>query len=250
MFVFLFLIKDRHGYFLVWTQHYNQVVCMKNISNNSSRDKNKISEYIKIYDSLLSSLFALGNNVITKKKENENIKINFKGHIFLYLIYLDSLIFCCLHDLFNPASYSLYINCGGNHEQVNGTSYEDDHDSSGPARFHVSSNEKWAFSTTGAFLDSHVLRESYSPQNISKLTMVDAELYTDARVSPISLTYYGFCLANGNYTVNLHFAEIMFTEDQTYASLGRRVFDIYLQVHGLTIKILINCNHTEALRRL
>jgi hypothetical protein len=63
--------------------------------------------------------------------------------------------------------------------------------------------------------------------------MVDAELYMDARVSPISLIYYGFCLANGSYTVNLHFAEIMFTDDQTYASLGRRVFDIYLQVHGL-----------------
>ncbi|KAI5411529.1 hypothetical protein KIW84_056557 [Lathyrus oleraceus] len=59
--------------------------------------------------------------------------------------------------------------------------------------------------------------------------MVDSELYMKARVSPISLTYYGFCLANGNYTVNLHFAEIMFTDGQTYGSLGRRVFDIYLQ---------------------
>ena len=65
--------------------------------------------------------------------------------------------------------------------------------------------------------------------------MVDAELYMDARVSPISLTYYGFCLANGSYTVNLHFAEIMFTDDQTYASLGRRLFDIYLQLHALPI---------------
>ncbi|GAU31586.1 hypothetical protein TSUD_54090 [Trifolium subterraneum] len=35
--------------------------------------------------------------------------------------------------------------------------------------------------------------------------------------------------ANGSYTVKLHFAEIMFTDDQTYRSLGRRVFDIYLQ---------------------
>lgn len=64
--------------------------------------------------------------------------------------------------------------------------------------------------------------------------MEDAELYTNARVSPISLTYYGFCLANGSYTVNLHFAEIMIPDDQTYGSLGRRIFDIYLQVHGLT----------------
>ncbi|MED6106736.1 hypothetical protein PIB30_007059 [Stylosanthes scabra] len=57
----------------------------------------------------------------------------------------------------------------------------------------------------------------------------DADLYTNARGSPISLTYYGFCLANGNYTVNLHFAEIVFTNGTTYKSLGRRVFDVYIQ---------------------
>ncbi|KAL7087491.1 hypothetical protein ACP275_13G071000 [Erythranthe tilingii] len=51
----------------------------------------------------------------------------------------------------------------------------------------------------------------------------------DARLSPISLTYYGFRLINGNYTVNLHFAEIMFTDDKTYSSLGRRIFDVYVQ---------------------
>jgi len=79
-------------------------------------------------------------------------------------------------------------------------------------------------------MESNQLGKSYSPPNITELTMVDAELYMNARVSPISLTYYGFCLANGSYTVNLHFAEIMFTDDQTYGSLGRRVFDIYLQV--------------------
>jgi len=84
-------------------------------------------------------------------------------------------------------------------------------------------------------MESNILRENYSPENITKLTMVDAELYMNARVSPISLTYYGFCLANGSYTVNLHFAEIMFTDDQTFSSLGRRVFDIYLQVHGLNL---------------
>ena len=43
------------------------------------------------------------------------------------------------------------------------------------------------------------------------------------------MTYYGFFLANGSYTVNLHFAEIMFTDHETYGSLGRRVFDIYMQ---------------------
>ncbi|KAK0599605.1 hypothetical protein LWI29_006871 [Acer saccharum] len=59
--------------------------------------------------------------------------------------------------------------------------------------------------------------------------MDDSRLYTEARLSPISLTYYGFCMGNGKYSVNLHFAEIMFTDDKTYNSSGRRIFDIYVQ---------------------
>jgi hypothetical protein len=118
---------------------------------------------------------------------------------------------------------------------VNKTSYYGDLDKPEPARFHHSPKGNWAFSTTGIFMESNQFLVNYRPQIVTKLTMVDTDLYTNARVSPISLTYYRFCLANGSYTVNLHFAEIMFTDDQTYRSLGRRVFDIYLQVHGLTI---------------
>ncbi|CAI8593299.1 unnamed protein product [Vicia faba] len=53
----------------------------------------------------------------------------------------------CLSECRNP-SYSLYINCGGKQEQVNGESYDDDSDSPGPAKLHVSPTGKWAFSTT------------------------------------------------------------------------------------------------------
>jgi len=93
----------------------------------------------------------------------------------------------------------------------------------------------WAISNTGFLLDANnekEARSSYQVQNISRLSMSDdeAKLYSTARISPLSLTYYGFCLANGNYTVKLHFAEIMFTDDNTYKSLGRRVFDVYIQV--------------------
>ena len=68
------------------------------------------------------------------------------------------------------------------------------------------------------------------------------ELYQTARISPISLTYFHYCLQNGNYTVNLHFAEMQFTKSHistrvagtmlvtTYITLGRRIFDIYVQV--------------------
>ncbi|RZC71879.1 hypothetical protein C5167_035109 [Papaver somniferum] len=60
--------------------------------------------------------------------------------------------------------------------------------------------------------------------------MADSELYMAARKSPLSLTYYGFCLINGNYTVNLHFAEIEFLpNDKSQDSLGRRVLDVYIQ---------------------
>ncbi|KAI8015335.1 putative LRR receptor-like serine/threonine-protein kinase RFK1 [Camellia lanceoleosa] len=44
-----------------------------------------------------------------------------------------------------------------------------------------------------------------------------------------SFTYFRYCLENGNYTVSLHFAEILFTNDNTYSSLGKRIFDIYIQ---------------------
>ncbi|XXG90299.1 hypothetical protein AAC387_Pa12g2104 [Persea americana] len=59
--------------------------------------------------------------------------------------------------------------------------------------------------------------------------MPDSQLYTTARLSPLSLTYYGLCLCNGNYTVKLHFAEILFSDDKSYSSLGKRIFDIYIQ---------------------
>jgi hypothetical protein len=111
--------------------------------------------------------------------------------------------------------------------------YDDDSNEVGPASFHRTESN-WALSNTGHFFDSG-LADYYTWSNKTYLSMENAELYMDARVSPISLTYYGYCLGNGNYTVNLHFAEIMFTDDQTYNSLGRRIFDIYIQVHDLII---------------
>ncbi|KAK9121961.1 hypothetical protein Syun_019578 [Stephania yunnanensis] len=44
-----------------------------------------------------------------------------------------------------------------------------------------------------------------------------------------SLRYYGLGLENGNYTVNLQFAEADFPDTRTWQSRGRRVFDIYVQ---------------------
>ncbi|XP_011082789.1 probable leucine-rich repeat receptor-like serine/threonine-protein kinase At3g14840 [Sesamum indicum] len=125
--------------------------------------------------------------------------------------------------------YSLHINCGGRQAvDDKGTTYEDDSNSGGPSNF-VLSKTNWGFSSTGHFLDDDRPRDSFIWSNSSSISGENSQLYTDARVSALSLTYYGFCLINGNYTVNLHFAEIMFTDDRTYSSLGRRIFDVYIQ---------------------
>ncbi|PRQ30917.1 putative protein kinase RLK-Pelle-DLSV family [Rosa chinensis] len=88
------------------------------------------------------------------------------------------------------------------------------------------SSTNWVSSSTGYFPDDDSSTDHFTwSNNSSRLSMVNGQLYTTARLSPISLTYYGFCLLNGNYTVNLHFAEIMFTNGPTYSSLGRRIFD-------------------------
>ncbi|XP_057457765.1 probable leucine-rich repeat receptor-like serine/threonine-protein kinase At3g14840 [Lotus japonicus] len=137
----------------------------------------------------------------------------------------------CLENYHCPkTSYSLYINCGGKLVSINGNkTYDDDSSVMGRARFRQTGTN-WAIITAGHFFDSG-RPDYYTWSNTTKLSVDNAEakLYMDARVSPNSLTYYGFCLGNGNYTVNLHFAEIMFTDDQSYSSLGRRVFDIYIQ---------------------
>ncbi|RWR96284.1 Protein kinase domain-containing protein [Cinnamomum micranthum f. kanehirae] len=127
-----------------------------------------------------------------------------------------------------------YINCGGEEVtvHVNGThratTFTQDQDSLGASRY-FQSGEHWAFSSTGNFLDNNQDQDLYIGKNISRLTMPDSQLYMTARLSPLSLTYYGFCLWDGSYTVKLHFVEIMFSDDKSYRSLGKRIFDIYIQ---------------------
>eukprot|EP00258_Populus_trichocarpa_P029843 XP_024445862.1 probable leucine-rich repeat receptor-like serine/threonine-protein kinase At3g14840 isoform X3 [Populus trichocarpa] len=130
----------------------------------------------------------------------------------------------CLRSFPCPKQfYSLHINCGGKEAIIEGNIYEDDTDPAGSSRFYQSGTN-WAVSTTGHFMDNDRSSDSYTLTNANT-----SALYMDARLSPISLTYYGFCMGSGSYTVTLHFAEIMFTDDKTYSSLGRRFFDIYIQ---------------------
>ena len=106
--------------------------------------------------------------------------------------------------------------------------YQEDKEDQGSS-YYKASEEKWGISSTGYFVGSE--GESYiATAKMQVLDATDQELYTNARLSPLSLKYYGLCLHNGNYTVVLHFAEIMFTDDQTYFSVGRRLFDVSIQV--------------------
>ncbi|XP_028791799.1 probable LRR receptor-like serine/threonine-protein kinase At1g07650 [Neltuma alba] len=136
--------------------------------------------------------------------------------------------FPCSHS--DSRYHSLHINCGGKEENINGTIYERDREQRGASMFYYGRN--WALSSTGNFMDNNIESDPYIVTNTSKLLRVSAptsELYRTARLSPLSLTYYGLCLMNGNYTVRLHFAEIVFVNDRSFYSLGRRVFNVYIQ---------------------
>ncbi|XP_060668621.1 probable LRR receptor-like serine/threonine-protein kinase At1g53430 isoform X2 [Ziziphus jujuba] len=88
-------------------------------------------------------------------------------------------------------------------------------------------SEKWAYSSTGVFFGDE--RAQHIATNKFSLNMTGPKYYQTARLSPISLRYYGLCLLNGSYKVQLHFAEIMFTDNETFSSLGKRIFDVSIQ---------------------
>ncbi|XP_044397169.1 probable LRR receptor-like serine/threonine-protein kinase At1g07650 isoform X2 [Triticum aestivum] len=124
---------------------------------------------------------------------------------------------------------SLHINCGDKEAIVNGVKYEGDTTPKGASMLYLSPDSNWAFSSTGNFMDDNINDDNYIASNTSKLTMPNSKLYAKARLSPLSLTYYGLCMHNGSYTVKLHFAEIIFTNDRTYRSLGKRKFNVFIQ---------------------
>ena len=121
----------------------------------------------------------------------------------------------------------LYINCGGNATSVDGRDYEADTQSYGGSTFFLSTNKTWAYSSMGTFLeaseDKYILDKTY-------ISNSDASLYSNARIAPISLKYYGFCLKNDTYTVKLHFAEIGW-DTNTSSTIRKRVFDVEVQVN-------------------
>eukprot|EP00258_Populus_trichocarpa_P031183 XP_024447202.1 probable LRR receptor-like serine/threonine-protein kinase At1g07650 isoform X2 [Populus trichocarpa] len=125
--------------------------------------------------------------------------------------------------------YSVHINCGGPEAPIGNTIYEADNEQGGAAKYVFKKEVDWQTSTTGHIWDVPASLDHYIAQNKSMLRMDNSVLYTNARLTPLSLTYHVPCLANGNYKVKLHFAEIVIRDNRSYYSLGRRIFDVYIQ---------------------
>ena len=125
----------------------------------------------------------------------------------------------------------MYINCGGEQIDIDGNHYYQDNTSSS---YYVNPNGNWAFTSSGSFLSARTNSSDYIKKVKCGISVAEAPLYEKARLAPVSLKYYGYCLHNGNYSVTLHFAEIVYTEDEDNTnginSVKKRIFDIHIQV--------------------
>ncbi|KAL6201307.1 hypothetical protein ACLB2K_025021 [Fragaria x ananassa] len=139
----------------------------------------------------------------------------------------------CLKSLICPRySTCLHVNCGGNDITVKENKERflylgDGGVEGGTAEFFFNDDHYWGFSSTGDFTNDNDFQNTRYSVSVASSNL--SGLYTTARIAPISLTYFHYCLENGDYTLSLHFAEIQFTNNQTFTSLGRRIFDIYIQ---------------------
>ncbi|KAL5564977.1 hypothetical protein UlMin_028141 [Ulmus minor] len=118
---------------------------------------------------------------------------------------------------------SVFINCGG----PKSGEYEGDESPGGPSYF-FESPEKWAYSTTGTYIDAPEKVE-YKAMNKLHSNETYPEIFRTARIAPLSIKFYGLCLKKGSYKVQLKFAEIMYSSDQTFSSLGKRIFHVSIQ---------------------
>ncbi|XP_019450589.1 PREDICTED: uncharacterized protein LOC109352863 [Lupinus angustifolius] len=121
------------------------------------------------------------------------------------------------------------IKCGGPQITApDGTVYETENATLGPATYFVTDTNRWGVSNVGLFTgNSNPLYKSFVSNQFTGT--VNSELFQTARLSASSLRYYGLGLENGFYNITLQFSETAILDTTTWKSLGRRVFDIYLQ---------------------
>ncbi|XP_017978565.1 PREDICTED: probable LRR receptor-like serine/threonine-protein kinase At1g56130 [Theobroma cacao] len=129
-----------------------------------------------------------------------------------------------------PRYANFAIKCGGPQMIADGILFEAENSTLGAATFNVTSTQKWAVSNVGLYEDRE--NPMYVQNTFAQVKSTNTpEIYQTSRISPLSLRYYGLGLENGPYTVNLFFAETAYPDRSTQSSksLGRRVFDIYIQ---------------------
>ena len=132
--------------------------------------------------------------------------------------------------MLSSTDYSLFINCGGKETNIGGNEYEADNKTS---QYYVSPKGNWAYSSSGGFFSPYVNFSKCIQKVKCGISALEEPLYKKARLSPSSLKYHGFCLRQGKYNVKLHFAEIVYTEDEYSSSSLKRIFDVYIQVYKL-----------------
>ncbi|XP_062115780.1 probable LRR receptor-like serine/threonine-protein kinase At1g56140 isoform X1 [Humulus lupulus] len=205
-----------------------------NNSLNGTLPRQKSRSLLNIdvsYNNLVGSIPSWVNN-------QQNLHINLVGNNFTIdnsnnSTLLSGLLclqrnFPCNRD--HPLYYNFGINSGGKQmtSSSDGLVYEKDEEALGPANHFVTSSNRWAVSNVGIFSGNN--NATYTSNSLSQFTnTLDSELFQTARLSASSLRYYGLGLENGNYTVKLQFAETAFENSRTWKSLGRRIFDIYVQ---------------------
>ncbi|KAL4554356.1 hypothetical protein LXL04_039493 [Taraxacum kok-saghyz] len=215
----------------------------------------------------MSKLFflSLGNNSLTSTLPNEksetltNIDLSYNElsgtlpswaidptlqlNILVNNFTLDNSGLNCLQRGFpcgrgSPIYSNFGINCGG--PQITSSSqivHEQDNKPLGPSTYYLNPERRWAVSNVGR---RDILRnntESTKRQFNNTLAStsrkftnaIDSQLFQTTRISTGSLRYYVFALENGNYTLKLHFAEVVIEDGPTWKSLARRIFDIYIQ---------------------
>ncbi|KAF8050102.1 hypothetical protein N665_2044s0003 [Sinapis alba] len=154
-------------------------------------------------------------------------------------------------------SKSLHINCGGPDVTIENSRgrflYEGDNSglTGSASNYH---GKNWGFSNTGDFMDDAITEDTYSVLSKSPVSAKYPELYQTARRSPLSLAYFAFCFENGSYNVKLHFSEIQFSDEEPYARLAKRFFNIYVQGkliwEDFNIRVEANGTHREVIKEV
>ncbi|XP_037493061.1 probable LRR receptor-like serine/threonine-protein kinase At1g53430 isoform X1 [Jatropha curcas] len=126
-----------------------------------------------------------------------------------------------------PAKYhSLSINCGGEAVKFDKQNYEND---TAFSYFYESPQANWAYSFSGDYISPTINASGYIKNLTCGVSVPEAQLYVNARVAPVSLTYFAFCLPKGKYEVKLYFAETLFSKKEDHSIVGKRLFDVHIQ---------------------